>query len=265
MLKESKLIAALGNPVVYRKRIRRLRRRLRPASAVPETEAAAVLEPVRRAAVVVAHPDDETFCSGLLCELVARGAEVRLLCLTRGEGGPTGGHPRSELGAVREGEMRAACEVLGLSPPEFLGCVDPLATAHRTYAPAISVQALATRLASRLEGCNLVLSHGSCGEYWHPAHLLVNAAVGRLARARRGFDWLTFLAWDPSHPIPRLVNWDDSVSFVFDAAPWQERRAEAFACHRTQAEVFAKFAGGPGEDFIAKTVRESYARPLAKR
>lgn len=262
MFGDSKLLQALVNPVTYRKRFRALLRRaraLRPAAAI---ETADLLGPVRRAAVVVAHPDDETFCGGLICELVEREVEVRLLCLTRGEGGPTGGHARSELGAVREAEMRAACEAFGMAPPEFLGSVDPLAGRHRVYAPAISPQALATRLAACLEGSDLVVSHGSSGEYWHPAHLLVHDAVRRVARARRAFEWVTFLASDPAHPIPRIVNWDDPPSFVIDAGRHRGRRSAAINCHRTQAALFRKFAGGSVEDFLEATNRESYARPL---
>ena len=36
---------------------------------------------------VIAHPDDEVFCSGLLAGAAALGAKVSILCMTRGEGG----------------------------------------------------------------------------------------------------------------------------------------------------------------------------------
>ena len=54
-----------------------------------------------RAVVVVAHPDDEVFCSGLICALKHLGCHVTVLCLTRGEGGPCDGFPREELGEIR--------------------------------------------------------------------------------------------------------------------------------------------------------------------
>ena len=56
--------------------------------------------------VVVAHPDDEVFCSGLLIQLIERNATVKILCLTKGEGGPTGDTPRNQLGEKRERKLR---------------------------------------------------------------------------------------------------------------------------------------------------------------
>ena len=62
--------------------------------------------------VVVAHPDDETFGLGsLLAYAAARGVETVVACATRGELGeiaPGCGVAQSELGAVREAELRAA-------------------------------------------------------------------------------------------------------------------------------------------------------------
>src|SRR5437660_1765598 len=67
--------------------------------------------------VVVAHPDDETFGTGsVIAHAAAQGRRVVVCCATRGEAGhDTSGTTRSpeELAAVREGELRAAAEVLG--------------------------------------------------------------------------------------------------------------------------------------------------------
>ncbi|MDP2290426.1 MAG: PIG-L family deacetylase [Actinomycetota bacterium] len=72
-----------------------------------------VVGPVRRALVVVAHPDDESFGLGaLLAALAAQGAEVDLLCFTRGEASTLGatGH----LADIRATELAAAGQELGL-------------------------------------------------------------------------------------------------------------------------------------------------------
>ena len=209
----------------------------------------------------MAHPDDETFCSGLISELVNHGVEVRLLCLTRGEGGPTGGLPRSELGPAREQEMRSSCQKLGIGEVRFLEHVDPLARAYRVFAPKIRPRDLAKQIETELSGADLILSHGSSGEYWHPAHLLVFDAVKRCLRQNPSPpQWLTFLARQPDHEIPRLINWDDEADFSLDVSASREIREKALACHQTQLGLFAKFGGGDYRDFIRKTCLETYHR-----
>ncbi|MEK9164957.1 MAG: PIG-L family deacetylase, partial [Chloroflexota bacterium] len=77
----------------------------------------------------VAHPDDETvLCGGTLALLASKGAAVRVVCLTRGEGGELGEPPitdREHLGGVREQEMVCAVGKLGGKSLTFLGYTDP--------------------------------------------------------------------------------------------------------------------------------------------
>jgi N-acetyl-1-D-myo-inositol-2-amino-2-deoxy-alpha-D-glucopyranoside deacetylase len=73
---------------------------------------------------VFAHPDDEQFgTAGAMLACTDRGIPVHLLCATRGEAGeisdPALATPET-LGHVREGELRTACGLLGIEPPEFL-------------------------------------------------------------------------------------------------------------------------------------------------
>ena len=156
--------------------------------------------------VYLAHPDDETFCSGLLCELVAQGAQVHLVCLTRGEGGRTGGRRREELASVREAEMRVAARELGAASVDFLGFVDPTPRRSLIYAPDVSVNELAQLILRRLRQSNpdWVITHGSSGEYWHPAHILLHRAVAWAWAAEAGqrpmeegreIAFVTFNAW----------------------------------------------------------------------
>jgi LmbE family N-acetylglucosaminyl deacetylase len=74
-----------------------------------------------RVQVVVAHPDDETFgCGSVLLHATAAGAVTAVCCATRGEAGGTG----SDLGVVREAELRAAAAVLGVGRLDLLGYRD---------------------------------------------------------------------------------------------------------------------------------------------
>lgn len=215
----------------------------------------------RRVVVVIAHPDDEVFCSGLICELVGRGSEVSLVCLTRGEGGPSGGHPREDVGMIRTEEMKAAAAILGIRSITYLGQIDPVPLSGKVRAPAIGVAPLSILLKPHLAEADLVITHGSSGEYWHPAHCLIHRAVQRLARARGGSDkvWLSFLARHPHHPLPKLVNWEDSTYLRVDFGRHQAIRLQALGCHRTQAEVFERFGSGSLDRFICLTETESYA------
>ncbi|MDF1810969.1 MAG: PIG-L family deacetylase [Verrucomicrobiales bacterium] len=215
----------------------------------------------QKAAVIIAHPDDETFCSGLICELTNAGAEVLVCCVTKGEGGPTGGLERAQLGAAREAEMKSACRVLGVKELLFLGHIDPVTEQDRVFAPNVSVSALSAQIAPLVEGFDLVICHGSCGEYRHPGHLLVFDAVKHFVdHTDRKPDWMTFLARNPEHPIPRLINPDDQADYWLDVGKHRKLREEALACHRSQISLFGKFAGGDYRDFIAKTSLESYCK-----
>ncbi|MBI1352666.1 MAG: PIG-L family deacetylase [Actinomycetales bacterium] len=64
---------------------------------------------------MVAHPDDESFALGAVLDAFARsGAEVSVLCLTRGEASTLHG-VSGELGEIREAELAAAAAELGIT------------------------------------------------------------------------------------------------------------------------------------------------------
>jgi LmbE family N-acetylglucosaminyl deacetylase len=141
---------------------------------------------------------------------------------------------------------------------EFLGHIDPVAKGYRVFAPAVSAEDLARQIQPEVEKANLVISHGSSGEYWHPAHLLVFAAAERALKECQDSGWLTFLARQPDHPIPRLVNLDDPVFLSLDVRRHREKRWDALSSHTSQLGLFAKFAGGRPEDCVDLVTTENY-------
>ncbi len=258
MLNLKKISQVLTNPVFYRKKVRELLRRFRSFEDAPKWTKVVELGPIKRAVVVIAHPDDETFCSGLICDLIESGSHVDVVCVTRGEGGATGGHPRKQLGEVRSAELKNACGILGVSGIHFLDHVDPLGGEYRAWAPDVTVAKLADQLASHLADADLVISHGSCGEYWHPAHLLVYEAVMSALDAAPGPGWLTVMARNRDFAVSELVNWDDEANLRIDVSRHAEKRLEALSCHQTQLDLFQRWIKGTAEKFVQAVPLESY-------
>jgi LmbE family N-acetylglucosaminyl deacetylase len=77
---------------------------------------------------VFAHPDDETFLAGgTLAKYAGAGWNVQVVCATRGEAGQRGEYQHltsRQFGELRQRELEAACEALGLRPALFLDCAD---------------------------------------------------------------------------------------------------------------------------------------------
>jgi LmbE family N-acetylglucosaminyl deacetylase len=197
----------------------------------------------------VAHPDDETiFCGGTLARLAARGVAVHVVCLTRGEGGEVGEPPlcsRAELGAVREREMVCAVGKLGGKSLTFLDYVDPPVGPDDTLsAPEHDPVMLAGQIVNSLKQFTpgVVLTHGSDGEYGHPAHQLAHtsvlAAVASLKEA--ALLMYSFAATYPAHPYPRLANVHDSADVIVDVSDFLDQKEAAALCHATQTALFVR-------------------------
>ncbi len=266
-----KLIQRLSDPVFYWRRWALLKHRLAPGNPEVEEIDLDQIDPVR-ALVVVAHPDDEVFCSGLICELRRRRTKIHLLCLTRGEGGPLpAGTTRDELGEIRTREMRRSCDILGIDELTFLGHVDPLGTEYKIFPPEVSPSTLASQIRSHIDSDQpeIILTHGSWGEYWHPAHLLVHRAVLRAVEGVDGAILLTFKAGQPDLSMPKIVNHADVPHLKCDFSEHTQTRLEALEAHETQLETFAHFANESSHiEFIRQTARENYSirkRPVSAR
>jgi LmbE family N-acetylglucosaminyl deacetylase len=198
---------------------------------------------------LVAHPDDETIlCGGTLALLAHSGVGVHVVCLTRGEGGEMGEPPlctRDELGQVREREMACAVHQLGCQSLAFLGYVDPVISADgQVYAPEHDPAALHAQLLACLRetGAQVVLTHGSQGEYGHPAHRLVHAAALRAVAALGAAGPLvySFAAHHAAHPYPRLANARDLADVILDISPSLPQKEAAALCHVTQNALFVR-------------------------
>ena len=198
-----------------------------------------------------AHPDDETVLIGGTLALLARsGARLHFLCATRGEGGETGDPPlcsEGELGAVREKEMACAVQNLGGSSLTFLDYIDPrVGPSEQLYAYTQDLTLLAGQVATSIRQFEVdaVITHGSNGEYGHPAHVLTHQAA-RIAVESFGKVpplFYTVAASFPNHPRPRLANRDDPAHLILDISPALAEKTQAALCHRSQHALFVRRA-----------------------
>jgi len=82
-----------------------------------------LIDDVTSALAVFAHPDDaEWLFGGTILRLTAQGAEVNYVCATDGSTGTVDRTTTpAEVAAIREKELRAAADVLGVSEIAYLG------------------------------------------------------------------------------------------------------------------------------------------------
>jgi N-acetylglucosamine malate deacetylase 2 len=198
-----------------------------------------------------AHPDDETMLiGGTLAILSQVGFDVHYLCATRGEGGEMGEPPlctREQLGEVREQELVCAVQALGGRSLTFLGYADPpIGQGEELYAFTDDLTMLAGQVATSIDQLRpaALFTHGSNGEYGHPAHVVTHLAA-KIAVESLGEDappLYSVSASYPDHPKPRLANKDDPADLVIDVVSVMQKKEHAAMCHRTQHALFVRRA-----------------------
>ena len=125
---------------------------------------------------VFAHPDDETFCAGgTFARYAEQGAEIMVVSATRGQAGQirdAAAGTRRTIAAVREAELRLACQRLGITQVRCLDHVDG-ALAGAGFA------ALVDEVAGVIGevGPDAVITFGPDGGYGHPDHVTISAVT----------------------------------------------------------------------------------------
>ena len=195
-----------------------------------------------------AHPDDETILAGgCLAMLAKMGYEVHYLICTRGEGGETGSPPicnQKELGFFRENELKNAINALGGKSLTILNYVDPIVGEDNQLFPFTNdlervVKQLELEMAKN--DIDILISHGSNGEYGHPAHKLV------FQIAKNYFDqsddqkyWYTVQAKYDQTLKPHLLNQDDIADWVLDTKTARNEKIQAAKAHISQKALFVR-------------------------
>ncbi len=234
-----------------------------------------MLAPLRLMAVL-AHPDDESLgLGGTLAKYAAEGVETYLVTATLGEAGryrglPQGdpGHPGpGALGTVREAELRAAAQVLGVRELSLLGYRDQeLDRAD----PREAIGRIVAHL--RRVRPQVVITFPPDGSYGHPDHIAIcqfttaavvaaadaDFTVSGPANAPHAVSKLYYIAWaEPavtayqevfSKPVSRVDGVDREtepwpewlLSCVIPTGEHWERVWRAVSCHVSQIAAYEK-------------------------
>ena len=139
---------------------------------------------MKRLLAIFAHPDDEGVCAGTLAHYARQGADVHLICATRGEAGeisdPALATPEN-LGEVRRQETENAMAILGVDRLFWLGYRDSgMAGTPENDDPRSFFRANLEEAVGRLvrlireERPQVISSYDVNGTYGHPDHVMAH-------------------------------------------------------------------------------------------
>ena len=247
---------------------------------------------------VFAHPDDEGFgCGGTLAALAAGGHRVTLVCATNGDVGeisdPALATPET-LGAVRQGELRAAMDVTGIADVRFLNYRDSgMAGTADNHNPASLFQAPAERVVEQVSAVirelrpDIVITHDPTGGYGHPDHVTICRHTTEAVESCRptapsgpddGAGPLLYYLCFPRSVFQRMwqemVNAgirppfaaddtaalgtaDDEVTTTRKVGRFLSVKKESLECHRTQIDPTGPFAQ-LSQDFVDEIMSTEY-------
>ena len=232
--------------------------------------------------LTVAHPDDETFgCGSVLAYATARGVESVVVCATRGELGEMAGLAAGEaapanLGDIREAELRAAAEMLGVSRVELLGWLDsgttgPAAAGALVAAPPRDVESAIAAIVEELRPDVVVTLDGSDG---HRDHAVVRDATLAALQATTWRPSRTYLWCLPRSlladfaGVPGIGTRDEDITTLVDVSDLIDLRWKAIRAHASQHPPYdamspelARRRSFPPIAFCASTRRGQAASP----
>lgn len=185
-----------------------------------------------RLLLVLAHPDDEVWgCGGLMILNRQRGIHSTLICATKGEAGEISSPDladASNLGWVREQELRQAAEYMCVDDLYFLGYRDSgmAGTAENQHpnayanAPDSAVVARLVRFIRSIRP-QVVITFDPTGGYGHPDHLAAHRHTVAAFHA----------AADPAHAPALGEAWQAQrlLFMAFDREAFLELREQMIA------------------------------------
>jgi LmbE family N-acetylglucosaminyl deacetylase len=196
---------------------------------------------------IFAHPDDESFyAGGTIAKWIHSGARVVLICATRGQRGSTADLCTIEdLPSVREAELRAAAQHLGIAEPD-LHVLDFEDQRVATAPPNEIRQILVSFL--RKEKPDVVVTFDPNGVNQHPDHVAIARFATDAMAAAADPRWyqldgsphaVKLVLWTSPVPVfalgekPELTN-EPGIDYLIDITSHAAAKEAALACHCTQ-------------------------------
>ncbi len=179
---------------------------------------------------VYAHPDDEGGLTGAILHYNTLDVESGLVYATRGEVGeisdPALATPEN-LGQVREGEMRAAAEVIGVKHLWFLGFRDsgmdgtPENNDPRAFAQTSAADAVGKLVAIIREfRPQVMVTFDETGGYRHPDHIAIYRHTTSAFYAAA--DAVQYPEHGSAHMVSKLYYSGFSRSFLRQMGEWMQ-------------------------------------------
>jgi N-acetylglucosamine malate deacetylase 2 len=200
---------------------------------------------VRRLLFIGAHPDDETFfAAGTMAKYVAAGAQVSVVCATRGERGKTSDFCCvDDLPQVREQELIDAMTILGVTDVQFFHYQDK----RLADAPIEEIRRLLVGAIRRTRP-QILITFDTHGANQHVDHIAISRFALDAAAAAADARWypetgdahqIERFLWTPPTILLKLPEDTDipalpGSDFVIDTTPWTQQKTAAFQAHRTQ-------------------------------
>ena len=213
---------------------------------------------------VWAHPDDEAYlCGGLMAAAVDAGSRVVCVTASRGELGVTDPvrWPPERLAEIREAELAACLEILGVKEHRWLGFPDGGCAAVPLGDGAETVAAVLREVRP-----DTVVTFAADGQTGHPDHIAVHhwcraavrrTGIGTLHVVANTAEWLEEFQ-TPLNQLGALVGdpptaWTGplSVELALDD-DLLTRKLAALAAQTSQTEAFR---AAVGEDFYRLAFR----------
>lgn len=240
---------------------------------------------------ILAHPDDESLATGgILARYAAEGVETYLITATRGErgwfGDPADYPGPTALGQIREQELRAAAEVLGLKEVIFLDYIDG-------DLDQAGSEKVIDELVSEIRRIRpqVVVTFDPNGVYGHPDHIAISqfttAAIMVAAQSDygsdiphavsklyyRGFQAAEVAAYEAAFGDlvmtidgieRRFTAWPDwALTTRIDTSAYWAQVWQAVTCHQTQLPGYQLLKALPDEHHANLWGSQTYYRAFS--
>ena len=218
---------------------------------------------------VYAHPDDEVFTGGVLAHYAALGVSITLICVTNGDAGKITDpdiqvNSAEELARLREGELRASAELLGVREVVTLGYGDS-GREERTRGPGdaralanadlLEVEQKIREVIERVRP-QVIVTFDPHGAYGHADHLATHRATsaaffssGHLEGAPKRL-FFGVLTNETAKQLGEERGLDphvygvsnDTVTFTLDVSGYVDKKQAALKVHRSQMGPTSRMA-----------------------